>query len=117
MPSRDEDWGYDVSNYTGVHPELGTLEDLDTLIAEAAKRNLRVLLTWCRTTAAPRTPGSSTRPQAGIPSTVTITCGRIRRPAAARRTTGWTRRDNPPGSGMTAPGSTTCTTSWRASRT
>ncbi len=44
MPSRDEDWGYDVSDYTGVHPELGTLEDLDTLIAEAAKRNLRVLL-------------------------------------------------------------------------
>ena len=44
MPSPDEDWGYDVSDYTGVHPELGTLEDLDDLIAGAAKRNLRVLL-------------------------------------------------------------------------
>ena len=32
MPSPDDDWGYDVSDYTGVHPELGTLADLDELI-------------------------------------------------------------------------------------
>ena len=44
MPSPDEDWGYDVSDYTGVHPELGTLADLDELIAEAGRRGLRVLL-------------------------------------------------------------------------
>jgi alpha-glucosidase len=44
MPSPDEDWGYDVSDYTGVHPELGTLADLDALIAEAAKSGIRVLL-------------------------------------------------------------------------
>ncbi|MGO8884752.1 MAG: alpha-amylase family glycosyl hydrolase [Streptosporangiaceae bacterium] len=44
MPSPDEDWGYDVSDYTGVHPELGTLDDLDALIAEAAGRGMRVLL-------------------------------------------------------------------------
>ncbi len=44
MPSPDDDWGYDVSDYHGVHPELGTLQDLDRLIAEAAKRNMKVLL-------------------------------------------------------------------------
>ncbi len=44
MPSPDQDWGYDVSDYTGVHPELGTLADLDDLIAAAADRNVRVLL-------------------------------------------------------------------------
>jgi alpha-glucosidase len=44
MPSPDHDWGYDVSDYLGVHPELGTLEDLDRLIAEAGRRGLRVLL-------------------------------------------------------------------------
>jgi alpha-glucosidase len=44
MPSPDEDWGYDVSDYTGVHPELGTLADLDELIAAAGGRNMRVLL-------------------------------------------------------------------------
>ena len=44
MPSPDEDWGYDVSDYTGVHPELGTLADLDELIAQAGQRGMRVLL-------------------------------------------------------------------------
>ena len=44
MPSPDADWGYDVSDYTAVHPELGTLADLDELIAAAGDRGLRVLL-------------------------------------------------------------------------
>jgi alpha-glucosidase len=44
MPSPDADWGYDVSDYTGVHPELGTLADLDELIAAADRRGMRVLL-------------------------------------------------------------------------
>jgi len=44
MPSPDEDWGYDVSDYRGVHSELGTLADLDELIAEAGQRGIRVLL-------------------------------------------------------------------------
>ncbi len=44
MPSPDHDWGYDVSDYLGVHPELGALEDIDRLIAAAGERNMRVLL-------------------------------------------------------------------------
>ncbi len=44
MPSPDEDWGYDVSDYMGVHPDLGSLDDLDRLIAEAAVRDIRILL-------------------------------------------------------------------------
>ena len=44
MPSPDKDWGYDVADYTGVHPELGTLADLDELIAAAGRRGMRVLL-------------------------------------------------------------------------
>jgi alpha-glucosidase len=44
MPSPDQDWGYDVSDYQGVHPELGTLADLDKLIGQAGQRGLRVLL-------------------------------------------------------------------------
>jgi len=44
MPSPDQDWGYDVSDYLGVHPELGTMADMDRLIAEAGARGLRVLL-------------------------------------------------------------------------
>ncbi len=44
MPSPDTDWGYDVSDYTGVHPDLGTMADLDRLIAAAGDRGIRVLL-------------------------------------------------------------------------
>jgi alpha-glucosidase len=44
MPSPDQDWGYDVSDYRSVHPGLGTMDDLDRLIAEAGRRGLRILL-------------------------------------------------------------------------
>jgi alpha-glucosidase len=44
MPSPDHDWGYDVSDYLGVHPELGTLGDIDELVAKAGQRGMRVLL-------------------------------------------------------------------------
>ena len=43
-PSPNVDWGYDVSDYTGIHPDLGTLEDLDRLVSEANARGIRVLL-------------------------------------------------------------------------
>ena len=44
MPSPNADWGYDVADYTDVDPELGTLADLDRLVAEAGRRGIRVLL-------------------------------------------------------------------------
>ncbi|MGH9104313.1 MAG: alpha-amylase family glycosyl hydrolase, partial [Acidimicrobiales bacterium] len=44
MPSPNTDWGYDVSDYYGVHPDLGTLEDLDRLIEEAGQRDIGVML-------------------------------------------------------------------------
>jgi alpha-glucosidase len=43
-PSGNVDWGYDVADYTAVDPELGTLDDLDALVAGAAERGIRVLL-------------------------------------------------------------------------
>jgi alpha-glucosidase len=44
FPSPNVDWGYDVSDYRSVHPELGTLDDLDTLIAEARTRGIDIWL-------------------------------------------------------------------------
>ncbi len=44
MPSPDMDWGYDVSDYRSVHPELGSLEDLDRLVTEAGRREIPILL-------------------------------------------------------------------------
>ena len=42
--SPDRDFGYDVADYTAIDPRYGTLEDFDTLLAEAHRRHLRVLL-------------------------------------------------------------------------
>jgi alpha-glucosidase len=44
FPSPNADWGYDVSDYLGVHPDLGTPADLERLIVEAARRGIHVLL-------------------------------------------------------------------------
>jgi alpha-glucosidase len=43
-PSPMADFGYDVSDYTGIHPLFGTLADMDDLIAAAHKRAIRVIL-------------------------------------------------------------------------
>jgi alpha-glucosidase len=44
FPSPNRDWGYDVSDYCAVHPELGTLGDLDALVRDAGERGIRILL-------------------------------------------------------------------------
>jgi alpha-glucosidase len=44
FPSPNVDWGYDVSDYRDVHAELGTLDDLATLIADAHARDIDVWL-------------------------------------------------------------------------
>ncbi|MFC1939470.1 maltose alpha-D-glucosyltransferase [Chloroflexota bacterium] len=42
-PSPFKDDGYDVSDYTGVHPSYGTVRDVRDLIREANLRGLRVI--------------------------------------------------------------------------
>lgn len=46
FPSPMADHGYDVSDYCGVDPLFGTLDELDALVAEAHQRGLRVVLDW-----------------------------------------------------------------------
>ena len=43
-PSPNADWGYDVADYCDVHPDLGTLADLDRVVAEAGALGMRVIL-------------------------------------------------------------------------
>ncbi len=40
------DFGYDVSDYTAIHPMFGTLDDFDRLVAAAHARGLRLLLDY-----------------------------------------------------------------------
>jgi alpha-glucosidase len=42
--SPNRDWGYDVSDYRDIDPAYGTLDDLDTLVREAGRRGIRVLM-------------------------------------------------------------------------
>src|SRR5476649_183813 len=42
-PSPGRDDGYDISDYTGVQPEIGTLADFEQLVSEAHRRGLRVI--------------------------------------------------------------------------
>ena len=44
FPSPMVDFGYDVADYTGVHPMFGTLADFDRLLAAAHARGLKILL-------------------------------------------------------------------------
>jgi alpha-glucosidase len=43
-PSPMDDFGYDVSDYIGIHPMFGTLEQFDELIAECKQRGLKLIL-------------------------------------------------------------------------
>ncbi|GHO46733.1 alpha-amylase family glycosyl hydrolase [Ktedonospora formicarum] len=43
-PSPMADFGYDISDYTNVHPLFGSLTDMDALIQQAHQRNLKVIL-------------------------------------------------------------------------
>src|SRR3984885_15782129 len=42
--SPNRDWGYDVSDYRDIDPSFGTLDDLDTLVREADRRGIRILM-------------------------------------------------------------------------
>jgi len=44
FPSPQVDFGYDVSDYRNIDPQYGTLADFDRLVAEAKKRNIKVIL-------------------------------------------------------------------------
>jgi alpha-glucosidase len=44
FPSPNADFGYDVSDYTNVAPEYGTMADWDNLVREANKRGIRILV-------------------------------------------------------------------------
>ena len=43
-PSPLDDWGYDISDYCDIHPDLGDLAAFDRLVAQAHHRGIRVIV-------------------------------------------------------------------------
>ncbi|NMB02713.1 MAG: alpha-glucosidase [Firmicutes bacterium] len=43
-PSPNVDFGYDISDYKAIHPEFGTMEDMEELLYEAEKRDLKIVM-------------------------------------------------------------------------
>ncbi|HPJ02724.1 MAG TPA: alpha-amylase family glycosyl hydrolase, partial [Candidatus Limiplasma sp.] len=43
-PSPDADNGYDISDYKDIDPKFGTLQDMDRLLAEAGKRDIKITM-------------------------------------------------------------------------
>lgn len=42
--SPNDDNGYDISNYQAIHPDYGTMADMDELIEKARDRNIRIVM-------------------------------------------------------------------------
>jgi len=38
------DYGYDISDYKQIDPSFGTIEDVDQLIAELKKRDMKLMM-------------------------------------------------------------------------
>ena len=43
-PSPQIDFGYDISDYTAIDPQYGTMADFEHMAAEAKRRNIRVIM-------------------------------------------------------------------------
>jgi alpha-glucosidase len=43
-PSPQVDFGYDISNYVAIDPAYGRMADFDRLVAEAKKRDIRIIM-------------------------------------------------------------------------
>ena len=106
-PSPMHDFGYDVADYTDIHPLFGTMADFDALLADVHARGLQLrllILQFLRT----NTLGSRKAAAAGaIPSAIG-TSGAILPQTAARPTIGSAFLVAPPGPSTKPRGNITC---------
>ena len=85
-----KDFGYDVSDYSGVDPMFGTLADFDALLAGAHARGLKVIIDQVWSHTSDRHPWfAESAASRGQSEVGLVRLGRCRNPMARRRTTGW----------------------------
>ena len=118
FPSPLKDDGYDIADYTGVHPDYGDLRDFKRFLREAQRRDLRVIIDLVLNHTSDQHPWFQ-RARRAPPAAAggSITCGAIRRINTSRPASS-SRISNPPtGTGTRWPAPTTGTASIASSPT
>jgi hypothetical protein len=111
-----KDFGYDISDYCDVDPLFGTLADFDVMIAKAHSLGLKIMIDQVMAHTAEEHPWfKESRSSRDNPKADWYVWSDPRR-TAIRRITGCRCSAARRGSGTRAASSTTCITSWSASR-
>ena len=80
-PSPLRDGGYDVSDYKGVLPEFGTLEDFSRFVRLAHDRSMRVIIDFVMNHTSDQHPWFQASRETPMGRTATSTSGRTTTPA------------------------------------
>ena len=112
-PSPLRDGGYDVADYYGVHPRLGSLGDFADLTLQAAQRGIRIVLDLVVNHTSDQHPwfqSARSRPGIAVPGLVRLVRHGARRSAAGHRLSRASRPRPGPTTRRPRPGTSTGST-------
>ena len=117
FPSPMTDFGYDISDYTGIDPLFGTMEDFDALVKTAHQNGLKIILDLVPNHTSDQHPWFvESRGSRDKPKRDWYIWGVSRGRMADRRTTGCRNSAAAPGNMTRRPGNTIITLSLPSSR-
>jgi alpha-glucosidase len=109
FPSPMADFGYDISDYTGIDPLFGSMKDFDALVNVAHENGLKLILDLVPNHTSDQHPWFVEARSSRDNRSATGTSGVIRPRMAARRTTGCRNSAAVRGSTTRRPGNITTT--------